>query len=92
LAVIGADDIVDAAELVPPLTTISPQKRDMGQHVARILVELFEESGHPVCKQVVLQPSLVMRESTYGFWKNADPVAALEAGDLSALIHEEVIS
>jgi len=70
LAIIGADDITDAAAAVPSLTTVSPPKRDLGREVARIIKEAIENPGEKTRTQVLLHPSRVLRESTYGFKRN----------------------
>ncbi|WP_309128237.1 LacI family DNA-binding transcriptional regulator [Microbacterium sp.] len=61
VAVIGFDDIADAAEFIPPLTTVRQDFDALGEHAVRALVaavEAGEESG-----DLRLVPELVMRES-----------------------------
>jgi LacI family transcriptional regulator/LacI family repressor for deo operon, udp, cdd, tsx, nupC, and nupG len=72
VSVIGFDDN-DLCEIVcPPLTTIAQPKREMGQKAMRML--LTNVSGGAV-EDFVVQPSLVLREST------APPSQSIPIGD-----------
>jgi len=63
VAVIGFDDIPLAAHFRPPLTTIHQPIYDIGKRICRMLIQLIRgeelEEHH-----VLLQPELVIREST----------------------------
>ncbi|NQX67304.1 LacI family DNA-binding transcriptional regulator [Paenibacillus alba] len=62
LSVIGYDDQVFAAEIHPRLTTIRQPMEQMGQHAVRLLLKLIQGSKRNT--SVVLQPELIVREST----------------------------
>lgn len=87
LAIIGADDIADAAMAMPALTTVSPPKKDLAREAARILAEAIANPDAGIRRQVLLQPSLVLRESTYGFMTTHRLQEADSA--VGALISEE---
>ncbi|MFG6446143.1 LacI family DNA-binding transcriptional regulator [Microbacterium sp. P06] len=62
VAVVGFDDIVDAAEFRPPLTTVRQDFDELAARAVATLIALIEgEQPDPV---VSLPPRLVMREST----------------------------
>lgn len=62
VAVVGHDDIPLAPWLHPPLSTLHISKRDLGVGAVRLLLERL--SGHHRTLPMVLQPSLIVREST----------------------------
>ena len=61
LALVGVNDTQAAAEAAIPLTTVAQPKYEQGQAATRLLFDLME--GKPA-QSVVLQPNLVVREST----------------------------
>jgi DNA-binding LacI/PurR family transcriptional regulator len=63
VAVIGYSDIALASIADPPLSTIHVPKRRLGRTAAKLLLDLLDgELEGPV--QIVVSPSLVVREST----------------------------
>jgi len=61
LAIVGFDDIALASIVRPTLTTIAQPRKEMGFIAGRALISLMQ--GQEV-ENVVLQPKLVVREST----------------------------
>lgn len=63
VAVIGFDDSAAAPLADPPLTSVHQSPEEMGREMARLLVSRIrgETLADPV---VILQPHLVLREST----------------------------
>ena len=65
LSIIGFDDIAIAAYTVPPLTTISQSGEEMGRRAASLLLDMIEaDDGTERPADVVLQPTLIVRDST----------------------------
>lgn len=65
MAVVGYDDIPIASAVRPKLTTVAQPKYELGQLAAERLFELLdEEDGSRSPETVVLQPRLVIRESS----------------------------
>lgn len=62
LSVIGFDDIELASHLNPALTTIRQPKRDLGRNAARVILDRIE--GRPVAPLTLLEPRLMVRETT----------------------------
>jgi LacI family transcriptional regulator len=64
VSVIGFDDVLSAPYGIPSLTTIHQPLRDMGKAGAECLINRINhpKAGYP--RQVVVQPELVIREST----------------------------
>jgi len=62
VSVVGADDIPFAALTQPPLTTIRLPREKLGALAFGLLQELLRGAGEG--RQVVLEPELVIREST----------------------------
>jgi LacI family transcriptional regulator len=63
LAVAGFDDIPLAEHSHPSLTTVHQPIYDIGKMICRMLIQLIE-NGDPVQRQVMLEPTLVIRESS----------------------------
>jgi len=65
VSVVGFDDILSAAYCTPSLTTVRQPLNEMGKTGARILLERI---AHPekteLTAEIVMQPELVVREST----------------------------
>jgi DNA-binding LacI/PurR family transcriptional regulator len=62
VAVVGFDDIVDAAEFRPPLTTVRQDFDELGARAVATLIALIE--GRAVAPLVSLPPALVVRSSS----------------------------
>ncbi len=62
IGVIGFDDIPSAAYCRPPLTTIRQPMYKIGTRLCRMLIQIVE-GEKPKERQVVLPPTLVVRES-----------------------------
>lgn len=62
IAVTGYDDIEFARMFTPALTTMRAATYDLGRHAMTMLLERMEGRGHGV--DIVLQPELVVRDST----------------------------
>jgi len=63
LAVVGFDDIPLAEHSHPPLTTVHQPIYDIGRMICRTLIQLIQNEN-PVQRQVMLGPTLVVRESS----------------------------
>ena len=66
MAIVGFDDIEFASSAAIPLTSVRQPRRLMGRTATDLLLE--EASGDPehVHRRIVLQPELVVRQSTIG--------------------------
>jgi DNA-binding LacI/PurR family transcriptional regulator len=64
VSVIGFDDVLSAPFGIPSLTTIRQPLREMGQLGAEFLLNRINHPKAPYSQQVVMQPELVIREST----------------------------
>lgn len=62
VSVVGFDDIQSASYQVPSLTTIRQPLREMGRLAAKMLLQKL--GGETVPDQVVVDPELIVREST----------------------------
>jgi len=62
VSVVGFDDINSAAFQNPSLTTVRQPLQKMGVTAARILLERLNGGANP--KEVIIEPELVLREST----------------------------
>ncbi len=65
VAVVGYDDIVFARMFTPALTTIKAPTYELGQQAAGMLLDRMQGRGHGI--DIVLQPELMVRDSTVGF-------------------------
>jgi LacI family transcriptional regulator len=65
ISIIGFDDIPQAAQVHPPLTTIRQPLEEMGRRAARMLLQIIENPEQPV-EKIELPTELVVRESTRG--------------------------
>lgn len=63
ISVVGFDDIEQAAFNIPRLTTIRQPLVNMGELAARTLIKRIEQAGEK-SRQVLVEPKLVVREST----------------------------
>jgi DNA-binding LacI/PurR family transcriptional regulator len=64
VSVIGFDDVLSAPYGIPSLTTIRQPLRDMGKMGAECLLHRINHPEASYPRQVILQPELVVREST----------------------------
>jgi LacI family transcriptional regulator len=78
VSVVGFDDVHQATYSIPRLTTIRQPLREMGQLAASTLLEIIQtENVFP--PEIVLQPELVVRESTAHAHLSKKPVQKLKA-------------
>ena len=61
---IGFDDIISAAYQKPSITTVRQPLREMGSEGARVLLDLIADPGKEAPAEIVIQPELIVREST----------------------------
>jgi len=67
IAITGFDDIPMAEHATPPLTTVRQPVYEIGRRICQMLIYILE--GKPLLEcQVILQPSLVIRESSGKHW------------------------
>ncbi|HVJ07706.1 MAG TPA: LacI family DNA-binding transcriptional regulator [Acidisarcina sp.] len=71
ISVIGFDDIVSAAYYRPSLTTVRQPLREMGTTGAELLLERIAHPEKPYPSEIVMQPELIVRESTGPAAENA---------------------
>lgn len=64
VSVVGFDDIQSAAYHRPSLTTVRQPLRRMGETSSRLLLDRLAATQHGAFQQVVLEPDLVVRDST----------------------------
>ena len=62
IAIVGCDDILLAALVTPPLTTVRSDRRALGAEAVRLLLRTLEGCTDG-CDNVLLQPELVVRAS-----------------------------
>jgi LacI family transcriptional regulator len=64
IRLVGYDDVVIAAELVTPLSTIRQPIEQLGTTAVRLLIEQIDGTTSGEAPHVVLQPELVVRATT----------------------------
>jgi DNA-binding LacI/PurR family transcriptional regulator len=64
VSVIGFDDVLSAPFGIPSLTTIRQPLREMGKMGAESLLKRINHPNAPYRQQVIVEPELVVREST----------------------------
>jgi DNA-binding LacI/PurR family transcriptional regulator len=68
LAIVGFDDIAEAAYFTPPLTTVRQDQHKLGavavQEVIKIIEENKNENHVEESRTIMLTPTLVVRESS----------------------------
>lgn len=64
VSVIGFDDVLSAPYGIPSLTTIRQPLRDMGKMGAECLLQRINHPKASYSRQVIVEPELVVREST----------------------------
>lgn len=67
MSIIGFDDIPQAAQVHPPLTTVRQPLEEMGRRAAQMLLEIIQHPEQPA-EKIELPTELVMRESTRGLF------------------------
>jgi LacI family transcriptional regulator len=65
MAIVGYDDIEFAAAAAVPLTSVRQPAMQMGRTAADMLIRETESDAHHTHTDVVFQPELVVRQSTY---------------------------
>ncbi len=63
VAVVGCDDVAEAALHRPALTTIATDPRGVGREAARLLLRRIARPGDHAAEQIILPPRLVVRQS-----------------------------
>jgi LacI family transcriptional regulator len=65
LSIVGFDDIDIARFTIPPLTTVSQFGVEMGRLATEMLLDMIDKgTPHPVVDDVIVEPKLVVRQST----------------------------
>ncbi|HEY7357184.1 MAG TPA: substrate-binding domain-containing protein, partial [Ktedonobacterales bacterium] len=65
LAVVGVDDISQAAHAHPPLTTISIPKQEMARAATELLLRHIQGTDLPAAPtKILVSPHLIVRQST----------------------------
>lgn len=64
VSVVGFDDIQSAAYATPSLTTVRQPLAEMGKRGAQVLLERIADRSKPFPAEIVMEPELVVREST----------------------------
>jgi LacI family transcriptional regulator len=64
VSVVGFDDILSAAYYTPSLTTVRQPLFEMGKRGARILLDRIANRDEPYPSEIIMDPELVVREST----------------------------
>jgi DNA-binding LacI/PurR family transcriptional regulator len=64
VSVVGFDDIQSAAYQNPGLTTVRQPLKKMGKIAAETLLRRIQRTAEPQIKQIVVEPELVVRETT----------------------------
>ncbi len=62
-AVTGFDDVPEARESYPDLTTVSVSATEIGRRAAKALVERIEGNDEPQ-RRIIISPKLIVRQST----------------------------
>jgi LacI family transcriptional regulator len=64
VSVIGFDDIISASYMRPSLTTVRQPLLEMGKRGAEVLLERISNPTQEFPAEILLQPELIVREST----------------------------
>ena len=64
VSVVGFDDILSAAYSTPSLTTVRQPLTEMGKRGAQVLLERIANREQEYASEIVMEPELVVREST----------------------------
>jgi LacI family transcriptional regulator len=60
--VVGFNNVPDAAQSLPGLTTVDTSARELGRTAAELLLKRIEQPNSPI-RTVILQPRLIVRQS-----------------------------
>jgi DNA-binding LacI/PurR family transcriptional regulator len=60
--VVGFNNVPDAAQSLPGLTTVDTSPRQLGESAAELLLKRIAQRDSPI-RTVILQPRLIVRES-----------------------------
>ena len=60
--VVGFNNVPDAAQSLPGLTTVDSSPRELGETAAELLLKRIEQRDSPI-RTVILQPRLIVRQS-----------------------------
>jgi LacI family transcriptional regulator len=60
--VVGFNNVPDAAQSLPGLTTVDTSPRELGETAAELLLKRIEQRDSPI-RTVILQPRLIVRQS-----------------------------
>ncbi len=63
VAIMGIDDIDIASFIRPKLSTVHIPIGELGRKSADILMDIISEKDNPIMRQVILQPSIVIRDT-----------------------------
>jgi LacI family transcriptional regulator len=61
-AVVGFNNVPDAAQSIPGLTTVDTSARELGRTAAELLLNRIDQPNSPI-RTVILQPRLIVRQS-----------------------------
>lgn len=76
IAIIGYDNNRSAWDSIIPISTVSQPGEEMGRHAARLLLEEIDAPGAHVHQHIVLEPTVIQRQSTIG---RPDPTMSMRA-------------
>ena len=60
--VVGFNNVPDAAQSLPGLTTVDTSPRELGESAAELMLKRIEQRDSPI-RTVILQPRLIVRHS-----------------------------
>jgi LacI family transcriptional regulator len=63
-SVVGSDDVAEAAQAYPALTTVRNRHNEMGQHAVNILIKRIMGTADEAVERIILEPTLVVRGTT----------------------------
>jgi LacI family transcriptional regulator len=81
--IIGFNNIPDAAQCVPGLTTIENSPRQLGESAAELLLKRIEQRDAPI-RTIILQPKLIVRQSCGATSRNQNGRLISKEEDLSS--------
>jgi len=76
LSIVGFDDIPEASQCSPPLTTVKQPIREMGQRAVELLIRLIRGAEEPADSHIMLATALVERASTQAPPSHPEPARA----------------